>query len=303
MTEENNTQRWVKDAKAGDGAAWSFLYKYYHPKLFSTALRICGNTPGARDAVQNALITAYLKLGDLKDNSAFGSWIKRILIHSCYRALKNSTGGNSKPLEEGFVEDETNRKFDWLYSQARLHSILSKLPEVLHSTIVLRYFSDFQSYDEIANILSVPVGTVRSRLNQAREKLSDLWKDDEHINGDIFRQNGEWNQFYSSTFSALHEHDDYKNRFLNHLQKDIEIIFGKDRRNSGSWLIDKEIHEDRKFGSSFTPVNIFSSGAISIVEVKHFNAPEHPDHCPENSVFVFYRKKDKAVRMNFYHCP
>jgi len=145
------------------------------------------------------------------------------------------------------------------------------------------------------------VGTVRSRLSQAKEKLSANWKNQEEASEQICKQNQEWNEFYSSTFSALHKHDTYKNKFLSHLKKDIEIVFSRHQRNSGSWLIDKEINQDRKFGSWFTPVNIFSSGTISVIEVKHFNSADHPGHCPENSVFVLYRHKDKVMRMNFHH--
>ena len=300
----SSTERCVNDARAGDAQAWSFLYGQLYAKLYSLALRICGNAPEAKDALQNTFIIAYLKLGSLKDPSVFGNWIKKILLHHCYRILNNrnkiNNSGSICP-DDVLSENEVNRKLEFVDSQARLYSSLAKLPEVLHSTILLRYFSEFQSYDQIARILSVPVGTIRSRLNQAKEKLSENWKHHENTDGQIFRQNQEWNEFYSSTFSALHKHDSYKNRFLDHLQSDIEIVYSKQQKSSGRRLIDKEINEDRKFGSWFTPVNIHSSGSISVVEVKHFNSAEHPDHCPENSVFVLYRDKGKVNRMNFHH--
>jgi len=260
----SSLEQWVIDANAGDNQAWNFLYGLYYPALYSIALQICGNTAVAKDAVQNTFISAYLKLGSLKDGRAFGGWIRKILIRNCYRSLRREN--NNRPLDEKCFASETSCQFDQLYSQARLHSALAKLPEVLHGTLLLRYFSEFQSYQEIANILSVPVGTVRSRLSQAKEKLSANWKNQEEASEQICKQNQEWNEFYSSTFSALHKHDTYKNKFLSHLKKDIEIVFSRHQRNSGSWLIDKEINQDRKFGSWFTPVNIFRSGTISVIE-------------------------------------
>jgi RNA polymerase sigma-70 factor (ECF subfamily) len=83
-------EQWVNDARTGDDQAWNFLHEQHYAKLYSLALGICGNTPEAKDAVQNTFITAFLKLADLRDNSAFGSWIKRILIHTCYR-IKRKT--------------------------------------------------------------------------------------------------------------------------------------------------------------------------------------------------------------------
>lgn len=297
-------EQWVKAAQLGDEHAWALLYQQHYPRLYSLALSICGNTFEAKDALQDTFITAYLKLGTLKEASAFGSWTRKILIHHCHRitgnhARKNIVGESA--LHEKYCDDEVNRTFDWLHSQNRLHGILANLPEFLHSTLLLRFFSNFCSYEEIAAILCVPVGTVRSRLNQAKIRLAEAWRRHELLCAEMFKQDSEWNEFYYSTFAALHEHDNYKDRFIDHLQTDMEIVFSKRERNWGSWLIDKEINDDRKFGSWFYPINVFSSGSTSVVEVKHFNPPEHPERCPQSSVFVLFRKNGKVSRMNFHH--
>lgn len=297
-------EQWVKAAQAGDEPAWNFLYKRYYPQLYTLALRICGNTPAAEDAVQNSFITAYLKLGNLKEASAFGSWLKKILVHNCYRVLQQRLPQNlddTTALHEKYGDDELNRQLDWLHMEGRLHSALAKLPEFLHSTLLLRYFSNFCSYDEIAMILSIPVGTVRSRLNQAKIRLAEEWKRHDKLWAELSKQDREWNEFYYSTFTALHDNNHYKNRFIDHLQTDIEIVFGRQQTGSGSWLIDKEINDDRNFGSWFVPINVFSSGNTSIVEVKHFNSAEHPQRCPQSSVFVLSREKGKVSKMNFHH--
>jgi hypothetical protein len=54
------------------------------------------------------------------------------------------------------------------------------------------------------------------------------------------------------------------------------------------------IYNDRKAGSWLSPLNIITSGNISIIELKHFNSQEHPDHCPDRSVMVIHRTKDKV---------
>jgi RNA polymerase sigma-70 factor (ECF subfamily) len=295
------TEKWVKDARAGDQQSWSFLYGQYYPVLYSLALKTCNNIPDAKDAVQAAFVTAYLRLESLRDPSAFGAWLRKILIRNTYRTQQKCVADRMalKAVHESC--DEMSHKLESLHTQSRLQSALAILPDYLQSTLLLRYFSGFHAYETIAEILSIPVGTVRSRLNQAKIKLAELWEDHSDTGLQVFKQNQEWNGFYYSTFAALHEHDSYKSRFLNHLQNDIRITFSRAKTSCGRWLIDREINEDRKFGSWFSPVNIFSSGNISVVEVKHFNSSKYPAHCPESSVFILYRNKGKVNQMTFHH--
>lgn len=64
-------QQFVKGAQAGDTSAWNILYRQHEPWLYATALRICGDSPGAEDAVQHTFIEAYLKLQQLKRRQLF----------------------------------------------------------------------------------------------------------------------------------------------------------------------------------------------------------------------------------------
>ena len=80
--DKSSLEYWVKASKAGDQSAWNYIFKYVHPHLLNMALHICGNTPEAKDAVQDALLIAYLKLTQLKDPSTFLPWIKKICILS-----------------------------------------------------------------------------------------------------------------------------------------------------------------------------------------------------------------------------
>jgi RNA polymerase sigma factor (sigma-70 family) len=214
---------WVKAAKAGEQPAWNVLHAHYYPVLYAVALRICKDVATAEDLVQDSFISAYLKLHQLKDVDAFGGWIKRILIHAGYRALK-------QPPPIAFAEnipaqaadnwfDEVNRELDEDSTRRSLYAGISSLPEVLRSTVLLRYFSGFQSYEEIAGLLSVPVGTVRSRLNQAKVKLAEQWRQGGDY-GQVIEQTEQWNTYYHEVFSGMHRHDEDKNRFIRHLRKE-----------------------------------------------------------------------------------
>ena len=301
------TKEWVRAAAAGEEAAWNSLYKHYYPAAYAIALRICGHSPAAHDAVQDAFIIAYLKLSQLKDPLAFGGWLRKIVTHRCYRSLnynRHIENISSLPAEaDHWWEDQINMKFEQTVAQNRLHAALAQLPEVLSSTLFLRYFSSHQSYEEIAAILSVPIGTIRSRLNQAKTKLAEYWNANEDIDEKIFGENEQWNSFYYSLYSGMHAHDTDKNKFVDHLDKNVRIIMAGDKMHTGRQLFENIVADDRRAGSRLEPTQVLSCGNITVIETRHINSQEHPHHCPSSSVTVLYRNKGKANQMNLYIAP
>jgi len=304
MVDGTNIQVLVKDAKAGQEAAWNALYKQYYPVAYAIALRICGHTPVAKDAVQDAFVTAFLKLTQLKDPGAVATWLGKIVTHHCYRALiKNGTGRKLTqiPIEtDSWWEDQVSRKFDQLSMQSNLYAAMNQLAPVLQTTLFLRYFSGYQSYEEISTILSIPVGTVRSRLNQAKTKLAEQWHQHTDAGEKILKENEEWNVFYRSVYSGIHAQDYYKNKLIDHLDKNIRIIGARDKINAGRTVFENLIAGDRKVGSWLQPVDVLTCGNLSLIESRHINPPEHPDHCPMSSVTVLYRLRGKASQMNLH---
>ncbi|MGM9511616.1 RNA polymerase sigma factor [Larkinella sp. GY13] len=298
-----NVSEWVRAAAAGETTAWNTLYRKYYPGMYAIALRICRDSDAATDAVQDGFVSAYLKLSQLNDPENFGGWLRQIVTHTCYRTLsrqKNTVYLESLPSEnESFWEDEINRKFDQLSTQSRLYSAMAKLPDALHSTLILRYFSTFQSYEEIAAILGVPVGTVRSRLNQARLKLLEQWNRHQDANEREWRESEEWNDYYQAMYGGMHTYDACKTKLLTHLQHS-QIVFTTGKSYAGGQVLEKMVEEDRQVGSWLKPVTIFSSGIISVIEAVHFNSSEHPNHCPPASVTVIHRKDGKASRVVFH---
>jgi RNA polymerase sigma factor (sigma-70 family) len=304
MSASLQTEQWVKAARAGEEQAWACLYNQYYPGLYPIALGLCNHTQMAKDAVQDAFVTAWLKMAQLKTNAAFGGWIRQIVIRNCYRGLRGLGGLDERNREEmaanRLVEDGQTAKWDNMATHDRLYASMSCLPPSLHSTVMLRYFSGFQSYEDIARILCVPVGTVRSRLHQAKLKLVDEWQRHVDSGTSFFEQSEEWNHFYLTAFSAMHHHDNYKNRFVHHLQKDMQVVLAGGKQDNGRRLFEKMVMEDRSVGSWLAPVNVVSCGNISVVEARHFNSAEHPHHCPLRSVLVLYRNKKEVSKMNFH---
>lgn len=299
-----STEQCVKDAKAGDEQAWNVLYHQFYPGLYATAMQLCGNLPEAKDIVQDSFVTAWLKISQLKDAVTFGGWIKTILIRNCYQWQHKNK--QRKGIELGSIPHEhliwyeLERELDHLLEERRLYTVLTRLPETLRSTLLLRYFSAFRSYDEISEILSIPIGTVRSRLNEARSKLVEKWNEHPKFEMNIIKESNEWNEFYYQTYSGLHFHDDQKNKLLDHFDRSVQIVLPDGQSKIGSRVFENIIADDKRVGSYLTPVNVVSSGSISIIEINHHNSVEHPHHCPPRSVTVLFRKKHEVNRMNLH---
>jgi len=305
MESTDNIQKIVMSAQQGEVVAWNFLFRKHYPWMYATALHICGNSPAAKDAVQETLINAYLKLQQLKDINALAGWLKTSLLRYCHRnmhAHSLHTCEHFYSFESSHLwDDELNKKLDWYEQQTRLYNTLACLPDILKSVLLLRYFSNFNSYEQIAAILCIPVGTVRSRLNQVKQKMMKHWQESSADNDNAFRQVKEWNDLYTvyfgNVFTSLH----YREKLIGHFDKNLHLVFTSGKSVFGRTMVEQQIEEDILYGNSFSGLQVTSSGNISIVEVHNNNPAEYPDRCPDSSVFVLQRIGNKIVHLHLHH--
>jgi RNA polymerase sigma-70 factor (ECF subfamily) len=173
MIEFNETQL-IAAAQGGDAEAYGWLVRKYQDRLCATLQRICPSAADAQDTAQEAFLRAYLKLDTFTGNSAFYSWLYRIAFNVAisehrrrrvHRAFQRSVAPcvHCERSDERMLRAERAAQV-----QQALHGLS---PE--HRTILeLRELEDCD-YDEIASILAVPLGTVRSRLHRARLQLRE----------------------------------------------------------------------------------------------------------------------------------
>lgn len=134
--------------------------------LYRISKSICFYECDCEDAVQQAILNAYEKLDSLREDKYFRTWITRILINECYRLNK------LKYREVTFAEYAlTNEAREDNYSF--VFTEIMKLPPKIRIVVQLHYVEDY-SVSEIASILHIPSGTVKSRLSAGREKLKHL---------------------------------------------------------------------------------------------------------------------------------
>ena len=140
--------------------------------MYRVSKSILKNDADCEDAAQEAIAIAFDKLGTLKNDGFAKTWLIRILINECYAILR-------KRRYEGFTGAEPVERMNEDEDYSDLYQALNRLPADYRVTIVLHYIEGY-SVDEIAQILNVSDGTVKSRLSRGRKKLRKFFEEDDY---------------------------------------------------------------------------------------------------------------------------
>lgn len=162
----------VLAAKNGNERAYVFLCKYYQKPLLRFSYRLCGDHQMAQDAVQNGWLKTTRNLRKLEDPRAFKSWLFRAVRWSTYDLLRRS-----KKHEESILPEELEQVVDESSQpqgdEQNIVNLLKQLPAIDGQAVYLFYLEDM-SVIEISDIVGVPTGTIKSRLNRARNTLRNI---------------------------------------------------------------------------------------------------------------------------------
>ena len=296
-------QEKTRAAVEGDVSAMGVLFEWYRPRLYAHALRICGNNPLAKDAVQDTFISAFTHLNVLRDASFFYPWLKKILVNNCYRLLRkeSTVEFTDSHLKHGnFIHHELDERFENISNVQRMYDALRFLSEELRSCILLRYFSSIKSYEEIATVLGIPVGTVRSRLAAAREKLSLYFFRNDDAGDAAIKEAQQWSDFYTERWNKVYDDSGVRNEFFSHLIPALNIRFTSGRFGTGRSILEEEINNDLVYGSRFMACEIVSSGNLTVMEGPNFNHPDYPDRCAPQTSLILFRKGDKVEMAHIF---
>ncbi|HVP09580.1 MAG TPA: sigma-70 family RNA polymerase sigma factor [Phycisphaerae bacterium] len=184
----------VEQSRQGDVAAFGRLVVKYQDQVFNTCWRMCGDRAEAEDLAQEAFVRAFRSIRSFCGRAKFSTWVFRIAVNLAISARRKTKGRSTYSLDEGADRDEgggarsvmaglaaeeaapEQRVMD-REQQGLVLKALAELDEEPRAVIVLRDV-EFLGYDEIAEILEIPAGTVKSRLHRARlalrEKLSGI---------------------------------------------------------------------------------------------------------------------------------
>lgn len=157
----------------GDHEAFNQIMRHHEDRVFSVCLRIVGDREQALDATQETFLTAFRKASQFKGNSALGTWIYRIAVNTCYDQLRKQKRRRTDPIPD-HLEPADHAAEDAVESAGLRPEIqrgLARVPEDFRVAVVL---SDIEGMGlpDIADLLGVPVGTVKSRVFRGRRLLA-----------------------------------------------------------------------------------------------------------------------------------
>lgn len=176
----------IRRIQRGDDAAFDRLVELCTPRVYNLAFRLVGQAEDAQDIAQEAFLRVYHALPRFKGDSAFSTWLYRIVVNVCQDEIKRRRRrpASFSELEAGegqdgpsFLEMATTGETaeDTVTQRERTEIIqqaITRLPEAFRLVLVLYDIQGF-SYQEIAEVLHMNVGTVKSRLNRARNLLRE----------------------------------------------------------------------------------------------------------------------------------
>lgn len=176
----------IERARSGDQTALCDLIRCYERRAYNLAFRLMGNHADAADAAQEAMVRVYTRLGNFRGESAFSTWLFRVVTNTCLDELRRRgrrrCASLDDPLqcEEGAFFRQTTTDADSPVDMAERREVqsvvqraISCLPTDYRTVVMLRDLEDY-SYHEIADILGASVGTVKSRLHRARLALRTI---------------------------------------------------------------------------------------------------------------------------------
>jgi RNA polymerase sigma-70 factor (ECF subfamily) len=156
----------VRRFLAGDAQAFGDLVHRHERRVYAVCLRILGNAEDAADATQDTLLSVVRKLDGFRGDAAFTTWLHRIALNVCYDHLRRA---QRRPVREHGepVPDHADAVAD----ERLVAAALAEVPEDFRIAIVLADMQDL-SYEEIAKVLDLPIGTVKSRVHRGRIALA-----------------------------------------------------------------------------------------------------------------------------------
>lgn len=181
-------RRLITECLQGDTAAFGVLVRRYQERLYHTVYRLVGNAEDSYDVVQEAFLSAYQSLESFKGDSLFFTWLYRIAVNTAITQKRKQravvsidAGRNGESSIEPADPSELSRPghaMEQAEQGRRVQDALARLsPE--HRIVLMMKDMEGQKYEVMAEVLQVPIGTIRSRLHRARLELREVLERDE----------------------------------------------------------------------------------------------------------------------------
>lgn len=299
----NSTEDIVRAAQQGDTRSFGLLFELHHAGMLAVALRILGSGPDAEDACQDAAITAFGRIADLRDPSAIRPWLHAIVRNNSLTTLRarkpRPVGVAPLPSDlddpEACLERSAQR--DWI------RHALRQLSPATQAVAMLRYFTRNNAYEQIAALCGIPVGTVRSRLSEARRQLAVVLPavhDERH--DEAAALNAERHEEATAILTAISSGVPMS-RLDGRWAKDMTIHWPLGRRSVGLKSLFEEMQRDYDDGVTARVTGVVAGSGITVWENDFINPPEDPFHCPPGGTWLLREKNGLVDEARFLLTP
>ncbi|NEA36768.1 sigma-70 family RNA polymerase sigma factor [Streptomyces sp. SID13031] len=294
----------VRAAQAGDVSALGLLLARHRPGMTAVAISLLGYGHDAEDAVQEATAVALARIGDVRDPDAVGPWLRQVVRNACRMQLRTrrplslddhllSVPPSAEPDPAQLLEQHASR--DWVW-----HA-LERLSPPLRLVVMLRHFSGVTAYQDIADACGVPVGTVRSRLSEARGKLcASLLATADEAYDDVTALAAVRRREVEETLVAA-EQGTLAETMRAYWSPEAEFTYSNGHRSIGHDDFLRGLYQDIDDGVRGRVTNVVASQDLSICEIDLINPLENPLHCPPTVVWVQQLEAGRTSRCRLLH--
>jgi RNA polymerase sigma-70 factor (ECF subfamily) len=177
-------RRWIKDSLNGNRSAQYALYKQYSKAMYNICYRITNREDEARDVLQEAFLQAFQKLHTFREESSFGAWLKRIVIHQAINHLRKQRL-LYQPLEDHHDlpdDDPQMPKEEIDFEVSRIREAVQQLPDGFRTVFSL-YLLEGYDHAEIGQIMGISESTSKTQYIRAKKRLREILKGGISSNG------------------------------------------------------------------------------------------------------------------------
>lgn len=304
MSGAQSDQELARAAQAGDTASLGLLLERHRAAMQAVALSLLGYRPETQDAVQDAMLVALRRIGELRDPTAVGSWLRTLTRNACLMRLRTS--------QREIVDEESLLALpaDTLSPEQALdrHALrnwiwraLEELSEPLQVVVLLRYFSDISTYSQIAALLGVPVGTVRSRLNEAKRRLgAALLATARASHDDVALLTSHRRREIADLFAAA-EQGQVSRALADSWASDLELIGPQGQTSRSRETLMRIMESDLEAGVHQRVVEVTASQRFTIIESDLLSPPWDLHHCPTGVLWLLTLHDHRVERVRLFH--
>jgi RNA polymerase sigma-70 factor (ECF subfamily) len=291
-------------AQAGDVSALAGLLERHRPGMRAVALSLLGPGPDVDDVMQDAALVALRRIVDVRDPRAVGPWLRMVVRNGCRALLRDAR--RTRPVAQvplppdGVTPEhllESHALRDWIWAAVETLSPTLRLP------VVLRYFSTgITSYAQIAEACAVPVGTVRSRLSQARALLARvLTATASSAPEDVTRRTEASRREAHETLAAA-ERGEFDKVVKDRYSRDVSLLTRGERLGGARFLL-AGMDCDLAAGVRQRPVHVVAGRSLVVWEMALLSPADDPDHCPPGVAWIMTLQDGRVDRISLYHSP